>query len=111
MSQARLATSILVGGLVRKAESEGGFAAVLAKGDPTAGSVLIVLVERGGDPRILERSLQPDGRYVWQQTELGNPADLRKFLDRRRGYDPDIWILELDVPSRERFAAGMIDFD
>jgi hypothetical protein len=110
MTQARLATSVLVGGLARKAEAEGGFAAVLAKGDPTAGSILVVLVERGGDPRVLERILQGDGRYAWREAVAGNPAAVQKFLEKRRGFDPDIWILELDVPSWERFAAAMIDF-
>jgi hypothetical protein len=110
MTQARLATSVLVGGLARKAEAEGGFAAVLAKGDPTAGSILVVLVERGGDPRVLERILQGDGHYAWREAVAGNPAAVQKFLEKRRGFDPDIWILELDVPSWERFAAAMTDF-
>ena len=33
----RLASSVLVSALVRRAQDEGGFAAVLAKGDPTVG--------------------------------------------------------------------------
>ena len=110
MTEARLATSVLVSSLARKAEAEGGFAAVLSKGDPTAGSILVVLVERGGDPRVLERVLQGDGRYAWREAAAGNSDAVQKFLEKRRGFDPDVWVLELDVPSRERFAAAMIDF-
>ena len=106
----RVATSILVTALIRKAESEGGFAAVLAKGDETAGSILILLTERGSDPQILERLLQPDGRYAWGRS-TGRATEVPELIARRRRFDPDLWVLELDVPSGERFAAEMIAFD
>lgn len=104
---ARLATSVLVSALLRRAGAEGGFGAVLAKGDPTAGAVAIVLAERGRKMGILERMLGPKGDYAWQLTSQGleSEADYTKFLDRRRKFDPDLWILELDVASAERFAA------
>jgi hypothetical protein len=110
---ARLATSVLVGGLVRKAETQGGFAAVIAKGDPTAGSLIVVLLERGAVKLILERILQPDGDYKWlsvasQTTEdINKNADVPAFVASRRRFDPDLWVLELDIPSAERFAAEM----
>jgi hypothetical protein len=112
---ARLATSILVGGLLRKAEAEGGFGAVLAKGDPTAGTILLILLERGDSPRILERILRPDGAYKWQESPgqivdvKGKIPDVPGFVARRRRFDPDLWVLELDIPSAERFAAEMND--
>jgi hypothetical protein len=108
--EARLQTSILVNGLVRHAEAAGGFGAVLAKGDSAAGSVLVIIAEKGRKARILERLLQRDGQYSWQDTgpeALANDEGAEKFLVRRRKYDPDLWILELDVPSAERFAAQM----
>jgi hypothetical protein len=108
----RLQTSILVTALIRRAESEGGFAAILAKGDATSGAMLVILAERGRKVRILERVLQPDGRYLWQgigEQALANTEETKKFLSRRRKYDPDIWLIELDVPFAERFAAEMND--
>jgi hypothetical protein len=110
MTEARLQTSVLVGALMRRAESEGGFAAVLAKGDPTSGSVLVILCEKGRKARILERHLQGDGRYSWQGVgaqALESSEETEKFLQRRRKFDPDIWLIELDIPSAERFAAEM----
>ena len=111
----RLTTSVLVGGLLRKAEAQGGFAAVLAKGDPTAGAVIVILVERGGGQHILERILQPDGAYKWQETtgqlseKVAKAEEIPAFVARRRRFDPDLWVLELDIPSAERFAAEMND--
>jgi hypothetical protein len=110
---ARLATSVLVGGLMRKAETEGGFAAVLAKGDPTAGAIIVVLLERGGLELILERILQADGAYKWQSVggqvveDINKKQDVPAFVARRRRFDPDLWVIELDIPSAERFAAEM----
>ena len=109
----RIATSVLVAGLIRKAETQGGFAALLAKGDPTSGSVLVVLFERGGSPHVLERILQPDGAYKWQPTtsriaeRVASGEDVPGFIASRRRFDPDLWVLELDIPSAERFAAEM----
>lgn len=112
--EARLATSVLAGGLIRRAEAEGGFGAVLAKGDPTAGALLVILTERGADPRVLERVLQPDGGYAWREAATSGEAgstEIAEFVARNRRFDPDLWVLELDIPSAERFAAGMNDLD
>jgi hypothetical protein len=103
---ARLATSVLVSGLIRKAEVEGGFAAILAKGDETAGSILVILLERGGTPKALERILQADGGYGWQPSAEGE-SSVAELVERRRRFDPDLWVVELDIPSAERFAAEM----
>ena len=114
MTEPRIATSILVAALRQRAEAQGGFATVLAKGDPTSGAVLVVLVEQGGEERVMERILQPDGRYAWQEVQNQGGANDRnpeKFLERRRKYDPDLWIIELNIASAERFTAELNGFD
>jgi len=112
VTEARLASSVLVGALIRHAEGQGGFAAVLAKGDPTVGAVSVILREKGGNPRFFERLLEPRGSYGWRESgqPIENEQDLKLFLERRRNFDPDSWILELDIASAERFAAEMNDF-
>jgi hypothetical protein len=105
----RLASGLLVSALLRQAEIEGGFGAVLAKGDEQAGAIGVVLLERGGDPRFLERSLDVDGLYRWRESPgaLEGAEGWRGLVERRRRFDPDMWIIELDIPSGERFAAEM----
>ena len=110
MTEARLATSVLASALMRRAEAEGGFAAVLAKGDPNAGALLVILVERSGATRLLERVLRGEGRYAWEDVGLADAANsesLAGFLSKRRRFDPDIWLIELTIASAERFAAEM----
>jgi hypothetical protein len=106
----RIASSVLVSALIRKAEVEGGFGAVLAKGDANAGSVLVILAERGENACLYERILQPSGDYAWHAATRES-ADVPEFVARRRRFDPDSWVIELDIPARERFAAAMNAFD
>lgn len=129
MLEPRLASSILIAALRRKIEAAGGFATVLAKGDPVAGAILLVCLpernspygdaststglaqESGGKPVILEREPTFDGPGKWvrvaaQHTE--NEEKLSQYLAKRRASDPDIWIIELDTAQAERFAAEII---
>ena len=110
MTDARLGSAVLVNALLRLAQQEGGFGAVLKKGDPHAGAITVVLIERGERRLILERIVQPDGRYAWQETgnrAAGNDDEFQKFLERRRRIDPDLWLIELDIASAQRFADEM----
>ena len=109
MTHARLTSQVLVSALLRRAESDGGFGVVLARGDPTAGAVLVVVVERGVRALLLERLLQPDGTYAWRDNGRAgtDDAEFAELIARRRRYDPDLWLLELDVASAEAFAAAM----
>jgi hypothetical protein len=105
----RLASSVLVSALLRRAQDEGGNGAVLAKGDPTAGAIAVILAQKGRKACFLERLLGPDGRYSWDESRqnIENEEEFSAFLARHRKYDPDLWILELDIASAERFAAEM----
>ncbi len=109
----RLASSVLVGALVRKAQGEGGFAAILSRGDDTAGAVLVILMERGQGSKLFERILQLDGSYRWEAaaSQPGDENEVPAFVARRRRFDPDLWVIELDIPSAQRFAAEMNALD
>jgi hypothetical protein len=109
MTGGRLTSQVLVSALLRRAGQQGGFGAVLARGDATAGAVMVLLAERGVRIALLERLLQPDGTYAWQEAGRTSPDDaaFQALIDRRRKYDPDLWLVELDVASAERFAAEM----
>ena len=110
---ARLASDVTVSALLRRVEQSGGFGVVLNKGDPTSGAILIVLLERGQRVQVLERLLQPDGKYAWGAALAAdhNDEDYQRFLARRRRFDQDSWLLELDTASAERFAAELAGFD
>jgi hypothetical protein len=100
---ARLASGVWVAALLRRVQAAGGFGAVLAKGDAVAGSVIVVAREFGSE-RALARALGPDGTPIWEVAATGAEA-VAAYLDKQRRYDPDLWIVELDIADAERFVA------
>lgn len=110
---ARVASSVLVKAMIRTAESQGGFGTVIASGDPTAGAIAVILAERGQRRLFLERTLQSDGDYGWRDPGSEDGRDevaYDSLVERRRRADPDLWVVELDVASVERFADEMTAF-
>jgi hypothetical protein len=84
---------MIVAALIRRTEAAGGHAAVLARGDATAGTLLVQLAERGVAGALLERMPGASG-FRW--TETGPAEGRADYLARRRRADPDLWIVELD---------------
>lgn len=107
MSEARLAPGIEVSALLARATAEGGYGAVLHKGDPERGTIALVLMSRGTDALLLQRQLQAAGHYGWETRSFTDSDSLELYVGRLRSTDPDMWVLELDVPSTERFIAEM----
>jgi hypothetical protein len=106
----RLAARIEVSALIRRLESAGGSGVVLAKGDAEGGSILLVMSDRGVPKRLLERLLDVSGSYRWAATgpqDIEDYQSVNAYIERRRGRDSDLWVVELDVAGVERFAAEM----
>jgi hypothetical protein len=108
---ARLLAAIEAGAICRQVETQGGFAAILRKGDAERGSLLLLVGSRGEHSACLERMLGPSGNYEWAQvgpdgTESGQK--LAEFLENRMRFDEDLWLIDLDVAHPERFIAETI---
>ena len=101
----RLASSVKVAALLRRVSAQGGFGAVLARGDATAGSIAIVTREAG-----IETLLSPifamTGGYEWVAIATGDAV--ADSISRARRYDPDLWVVELDIPDAARLVAEML---
>ncbi len=104
---ARLTSSIVVSALIRRVGSEGGSATVIAKGDATAGAILLICMEKGIVTSLRERVLDSNGTYAWTAIGPANPDALPTYLARRRLLDADLWLVELDIAKAERFAADI----
>ena len=106
----RLPAHLEVTGLIRAVEAAGGFAAVLARGERDAGTMLIVTIDRAAGATLYERMPQLDGARVFiaaKRENLDSPQEFAEYLVRRRDQDSDCWIVELDVPKGERFIAQL----
>ncbi|MBU6267000.1 MAG: DUF1491 family protein [Sphingomonadales bacterium] len=105
MTDDRLPAKIEVSALVRAVQAQGGFATVIAKGEPDAGTIVLLLLENGGKARLYERMPQLSGERKWICTRDENSGyqEINALLAKRREQDPDLWIVELDIPQAERF--------
>jgi hypothetical protein len=103
---ARLPARLEVSGLIRAVMAAGGFAAVLNKGEPEAGSILVICAEKGTNRRVFERMPSIDQDREWTVSlieDTENKSLFDDYLERRKDQDPDLWIIELDIANGERF--------
>ncbi|MFN3863598.1 MAG: DUF1491 family protein [Erythrobacter sp.] len=104
----RLPAHLAASAILRLAQSQGGFATVLAKGERDAGSILVVTMCRGQGGTLYERMPALDGSRSFVATKAENPenrGEFSEYLERRRRQDPDIWLIEVDIADPERFIA------
>lgn len=102
----RLPAHLEIGSLIRLAETHGGSAMVLSKGEKDAGTILLVTMHRGHNARLFERMPQLDGTRAFVETRIQDaekPYEFSEYLDRRAKQDPDSWILEIDIDDPQRF--------
>jgi hypothetical protein len=110
---ARLTSGMIAGAIRRQVEAAGGTATVLAKGDDTAGAILLVACEKGRILGAFERILGLDDSYRLEPVgpqDLGDSDELDHYLERRRRNDPDLWLIELDIVQPARFIVESLQF-
>lgn len=69
---------------------------VTAKGDVTAGSVMVKLNTLDGRARAFQRSFDANGARIWVVLAEGSDAEVEASLARQRGFDRDIWVIEVE---------------
>ena len=73
---------------------------VTAKGDATAGAVIVKVATLDGQAKAFQRSfdLSADAR-IWVLLAQGPEPDVDAALQRQRSRDRDLWIIELEDKS------------
>lgn len=106
----RLNSQFLVQALVRRVNAQGGFATVVHKGDSISGSILLLCIHARQDIRLFERIYDFSGGYKIisvAENSRGDEGEINAYITRRRQSDPDLWVVELDVPNGEQLIAGL----
>jgi hypothetical protein len=106
-----LATDLWAGALIRRAEREGAFAAVVRKGDARAGTVLVKVVNRrAGEARLYAEAVRGDGERVWMQPAGStDEAELDAYVERQARIDPDLWLIEIDDVQGRHFLTEPVE--
>jgi hypothetical protein len=70
---------------------------VLARGDATAGAVLVKLNTLDGRARLFQRSVDlTTGARVWVVLAEGDEAAVDASIARQRSFDRDLWVIEVE---------------
>jgi hypothetical protein len=106
----RVSTVLFATALIRRVQAEGGNAALLSKGDPERGSIILHIAEKGVVSAVWERNLDFNGDDIWINHSIQNidiKGKIEEYTSRRLVHDPDLWVIELDVLNAERFIADI----
>lgn len=114
----RLKSGIWVAAYVRRCHVEGAFAAVRRRGADEAGAVFIKLnrldgtgILYGPAPQAVFDEAQPADRIFTINVGRDAPApdaDIEARLKREIGFDPDIWIVEVEDRAGRDFLDGAL---
>lgn len=69
---------------------------VVARGDATAGAVVVKLNRLDGTAAAFARSYDATGARVWTTIADGPDADVEAAIGRQRRFDPDLWVIEVE---------------
>jgi hypothetical protein len=101
MVEPRLKAGIWVSMALRMGDRSGCPGAVLRKGDPDAGGVLVVLHGRQG-MLVLSQVRTADGELAWMRATGPTPVEQAAadaYVARQVRFDPDLWVLEFETPG------------
>lgn len=94
---ARLTSRFWIDAYLSRLQIEGIAAFVVSHGDDTAGSILVKLNTLDGDARLFQRSYDFEAdRRAWAVLFDGPEPDVDDAIRRQRGFDPDIWVVEVE---------------
>jgi len=100
-----LSSDLWVSALIRRAQIEGAYATVVKKGDDRAGSVIVKAYDTSTrTARLYTEAFGTDGDRLWiQPVTSDSESELDAYIARQRGYDPDLWVVEIEDKQGRHF--------
>lgn len=100
----RVTSDLWVAALLRRLQGEGGFGAVVRRGATEAGAIFLISRSRMGElslfgpaPQAGYDDARPSERLFVQLLSAGTQEDIDAKLEREMRFDPDFWVVELEV--------------
>ena len=100
-----LSSDLWVSALIRRAEIGGANATVVRRGDQRAGAVIVKAYNTAmRTARLYTEAFGPDGERLWiQPVKSDFESELDAYIQRQIGYDPDIWVVEVEDRDGRHF--------
>ncbi|MGF1551295.1 MAG: DUF1491 family protein [Paracoccaceae bacterium] len=108
----RLRTDVWVAAYRARLEAEGIHAHIVAKGDASAGDVLVKLAFMNDVASLFSRAPATFGPPAWvAEIEGRAEAEVDALVARRRARDRDLWVIEVEDPRGRHLldAPGIAD--
>lgn len=98
MTGARLATGLWVAALRQRLEVQAVPFYILARGDATAGAVVLIAADASGGAALWQREYDLDSdRRIWREVLRAGAAEVAAAACRQRDFDPDLWLIEVEA--------------
>lgn len=108
-----LKTDFWASALIRRAEIAGAFAAVVRKGDPDGGAVLVKVSTLDGRAHLYAPARNGEGEKIWMDLSAGQlgveEAAIDAYARKRAESDPDLWIIEIEDRAGRTFLTEPVD--
>lgn len=112
MSDVRLPTELWVQAHLRRCSAAATPAALVRRGEPERGTVLLKLNQIDAGCRILTQARDLDGQLGWLAAlggQLVPETDADAYIARAVERDPDLWVIEIeDRSGRNPFEGKLI---
>ncbi len=93
----RLTAEIWVSAYLRRLQLANIPAFVTAKGDATAGAVLVKLNTLDGKAQAFQRSFDlMSNERTWVVLSEGDDREVEAALEKQKSIDPDLWVIEVE---------------
>ncbi|MEM6627839.1 MAG: DUF1491 family protein [Pseudomonadota bacterium] len=106
-------THVWASALIWRAQAGGAFAAVLKKGDPKRGDVLVKVSTMDGRAQVYGAAFSMEGPQAFEKLPAGHTdmseADADAYLMKRRNQDPDLWVIEIEDREGRHFLTEAVN--
>jgi hypothetical protein len=92
----RLTAEFWVSAYLQRLSLAGIPAFITAKGDPTAGAVLVKQVPLTQNAIVYQRSFDLEGKRIWVVLADGLETNVDAVIAQQRKFDPDLWVVEVE---------------
>jgi hypothetical protein len=101
----RLASGFWVAAKLRQIQSAGGYASILVKGHDEAGTINLVLRNRGGAlklavPVMATKDASSDRSFEWRGSDMDDQS-LSALIENELRFDRDQWFVECECPENQ----------